>query len=370
MSFLDKAFESGAPKPEPIEQIVGEEKEPPTGEPEKEKEVIAEEPKTEPVKEEVKEEIKEEPKAEPAAPTKKEVDYKEWLEQHESTLRQYLNEKNTDYTTLPQIEVVKRKIQADNPEFNDEDVENELEDKYGLSLSLIEIDPDVMDEAEIAEAKRLNKETEKAISKFDRALKKDATQAVKYFNELKGSLELPKFELDVEPVEAPKAGETFNPETYQEQLVEAANKNRDEVWIPAIKEAIEPLEALTEQVEYEDNGNKVVLAVNYKLSKDEKAEILTDLSDYISKPSDVKYVNAQGETDVQRFVQDRAKELLQTKLLKTVAKEAAANARKEFVKNDLLNYDDSGKERSNPATEEPFFKGLFQAGANANSKRL
>jgi len=299
-------------------------------------------------------------------PTKKEIDYSSFLTENEKTLREYLNEKNTDYKALPALELVKRKISAENPEFDSEDVTHELEDKYGIGLSLIEIDEDVMEPEEVAAAKRENKLIEKEIAKGARALKKDSAQAAEYFEQQKQSLTLPKFEVEEETVQQ----ENFSPEKYQEDLVEQAIKNKEEYWIPQLKQVIDPLESLTEQVEYEDNGNKVVLNVDYKLSKEEKSEIQEELNEYIASARDSKYVDAQGNPDLQRFVQDKAKEIHFKKLLKTVAKEAAATARKEFVKNDLLNFDDGTKQRQMPDNDEPFDRGLFKAAKAQSDNRL
>lgn len=298
--------------------------------------------------------------------TKEEIDYKSFFEEHENTLRQYLNEKNTDYKALPALELVKRKISAENPEFDNDDVNQELEDKYGIGLELIPIDEDVMEPEEIAAAKRENKLIEKEIQKGARALKKDSAIAAEYFEQQKQSLTLPKFEVER------KASPVVEPDytSYNESLVEAAIKNKEEVWIPQLKGVIDPLESLTEQVEYEDNGNKVVLNVDYKLSKEEKDEIQVELNDYIASAKDSKYVDEKGNSDLQRFVEDKAKEIHFKKLLKTACKEAAATARKEFIKNDLLNYDDGGKQRGMPEVEEPFEKGLFAAGAAHRNNRL
>lgn len=318
-NFLDSALASGAELPDNVEKTEEEvaektEKEVPSGEPEKE---AKQEPaKEEPIKEEpVKEDPKVDEAKEQAAATKKEIDYKSWLETNEETLRQYLNEKNTDYKALPPVELVRRRIQAENPEFTSDDVASELEDKYGVGLTLIEIDEDVMLPEELAEAKRQNRATEKEIAKGLRALKSDSAKAVEFFEHNKQSLSLPKFEIDEV---LPAKEEPVSLETYQEQLITQAEEQREKEWIPQIKQVVDPLEALTEQVEYEDNGNKVVLDVTYKLSKEEKDQIQEDLNEYITSARDGKYVDAQGNADVQRFVEDKAKELHFKKLLKTV----------------------------------------------------
>lgn len=276
----------------------------------------------------------EEPVTEPMV-TKKEVDYKSFLESNEQTILKYLQEKNTDYSKLDKAEVVRRKIQLENPEFSEEDIQGELEEKYGVGLSKIQIDPNEMTDEEIADAKKYNKE----LDKLARALKKDSSEAVNYFEQLKGTIELPKFEMEeqVEPVN------TFSPEDYIKAQEEQIAKDKQERWIPELKKGFEAVSSIKEKVSYIDNGVEVDLEVDYKLSDNEKAEILGYLSDYIGHPTDSKYLNQDGTIDVNRFLLDKSEEYNRKKIYKTIAKEAAANARKEFVKNNLVNYSEEAR---------------------------
>lgn len=279
-------------------------------------------------------------------PTKKEIDYKDWLEQNEGTIKTYLDEKSTDYAKLPSEELVRRKIKAENPDFDENDIRDELQDKYGIGLQKREID-DEMDIEEQAEIRKENAEIDKLISKGKRELKKDAGVATKFFEERKGNIELPKFEVD-----APQPTETFDPVKYEEEINRQSQEYKEKEWIPQLKSIIEPLESLKEQIDFEDNGNKVVLDVDYKLSKDEKEQILGQLADYKAHPSDSKYINDKGVADVERFLQDKATELMYKKLLKTACKESYALGRKEFVKKDLVNFDDGVRDRSHATNDE------------------
>lgn len=301
-------------------------------------------------------------------PTKKEIDYKSWLEENESTIKTYLNEKSTDYTSLDKVEVVRLKLKNDNPELDDDEIAEEMQDKYGLGLQKKEINRDEMDAEDIEEAEAYNKQIDKLISKGNRELKKDAVVASKFFEDRKSTFELPKFEVDAEQA-TPNQGEVFDPVKYEESLVKQQQEYKEQTWIPQLKTIIDPLESVQDRVEFEDNGNKVVLDIDYKLSKAEKEEIFTHLTDYVAHPSDAKYLDDKGNVDTERFSADKATELIYKKILKTACKEAYVLGRKEFVKNDLVNFDDSGNQRGSGGNEtERFDSGFFKA-ASANQKR-
>ena len=315
----------------------------------------------------VKETVEEAVEEQEVLPTKKEIDYKSWLEENESTIKTYLNEKSTDYTSLDKTEVVRLKLKNDNPELDDNEIEEEMQDRYGLGLQKKSIDRDEMDDEQIEEAEAYNKQIDKLISKGNRELKKDAAIASKFFEDRKGTFELPKFE--VEDVQSQSQTQTFDPAEYEQSIIKQQEEYKEKTWIPQLKTIIDPLENLQDQVEFEDNGNKVVLDIDYKLSKAEKEEIFNHLVDYTAHPSDVKYVDDKGNVDKERFSADMATQLMYKKLLKTACKEAYVLGRKEFVKNDLVNFDDSGNQRGSGSNEtERFDSGFFKAAA-ANQKR-
>lgn len=279
-------------------------------------------------------------------PKKVEVDYKSFLEENKDIFLTYLKEKNTDYSSLKPEEVVYLKLKNENPEFSEEDLKEELADKYGIGLSKIEIDKDIMTDDEIKEAESYNKSIDKKL----RALKKDAPSAVQYFNSLKESLELPKFEMEF------SEDEKINPEdfikNYENENLVKVQEHKEKVWKPQLKEVLDSFESVKEVVEFDDNGSKVAINVDYKLSKDDKEELFNYLSEYLGHPSDSKYVDASNNPDLQRFVEDKAKEISFKKLLKTVAKEASAKAREEFVKNNLVNYSEEARNVTTPNTDD------------------
>src|SRR5699024_4500755 len=137
------------------------------------------------------------------------------------------------------------KLKADHPEWTDKEVEQELQESFGVGVSPIEINEDEMTDVEIKEAKEFNKE----LVKNQRELKTKAREAREFLEAEKSNITLPELEM-----EAPKptGKETqITPETYQEQLAQQGEKYRNEVWVPGIKTGLEQVETVKKTYEIE-----------------------------------------------------------------------------------------------------------------------
>ncbi len=295
---------------------------------------------------------------EPSEPTseKLKVDYKEWFSQNEETFHKYLKEKNTDYSQMSSEALMEMKFRQENPHLSNEDIKEELSDKYGIGQSKMSEDiadyenDDSDGKEELKEAKAFNRE----LARKQRELKKEVPSLVKQFEEAKANIQLPEFEID-----APKKVEEVKQMTAEEQYEELqrqAETYKNEQWIPQLKQSIDSFESVKTEVEYEDNGDKVVLNVDYKLSEADKKELLEEYGDYIVTAKDQeKYQDLDG------FLKDKAPAKVLSKLLKTVAKEASAKARESFVKNDLLNYDDGIRRQTTTQGELSFAEKFLTA---------
>jgi len=295
--------------------------------------------------------VVEEPKSE-----KLKVDYNQWLSDNESTIKTYLNEKDKDYSKIPSEQLAEMKIRKENPTFSDEDVKEELGEKYGIGLQKQSENIDDYSDVEDDEARELVKEAKlhnKNLVTLQRALKKDAPTFVKEFEDAKASISLPEFEIEAPKIEQVKQ---LTIEEQYEEIQKQAETYKNEQWIPELKKSLDSFESVKQQVEYEDNGNKVVLDVDYKLSEADKKELLEEYGDYVVTAKDQeKYQDLDG------FLNDKAPAKILSKLLKTVAKESAAKARETFVKNDLLNYDDGVKRQAQPQGELSFAEKFLAA---------
>jgi hypothetical protein len=304
---------------------------------------------------ETQEQTKQEEKVEeqtPAQLEKLKIDYNEWLQQNEDTLYKYLSEKKTDYNSLKEEEVVAKKLQQEYPNLSKEEIDAELFDKYGIGDSKIEITDD-MDIDEVKEAKKHNKEYDAKL----RNLKKDAPAYLNELNSKKEAVTLPDFEYEI-----PVVNKQLSDEEYQEQLVQNAEKIREEVWIPELRKAMSEIPSVKKSVTFEYNGENYTVDVDYKLSEKEKQDYLNELSFYtVSQKDQEKYQDVQG------FVQDKIQSLVVDKLLSTSAKEVAAIVTKNFVKETLVNFDDSGKRQPQaPDSTSDFAQSFFQKNSQRN----
>ncbi len=269
-----------------------------------------------------------EPVVVPATKNKIKVEYKEWLETNKGTIQEYLSNKDKDYSSLSQEEAVALKVRKENPYYNSNDIKDELAEKYGIGLKPIEIDETTMDTQEIAEAKSHNSRIERG----QRILKGDAAKAKKEFEDYKGSLVLPEFEYEVD---AP-AETLLSVEDYQAQN----EKYRDEVWVPELTKATTEIGNIKKTISFSDNGTDITLDVDLELSAEDKASLVSSLSDYQVQTSDAKYVKADGSPDISTFLKDKAQDFFFEKVLKQAVSNAYEQGKKGIVKNSLLNFDD------------------------------
>ncbi len=84
----------------------------------------------------------------------------------EDALYEYLSIKKTDYNQVPDLDILAGKIKSENPNWDNEDIELELESKYGAALFSEKIDLDTIDQdldpETYKEAIKINKEIERA----------------------------------------------------------------------------------------------------------------------------------------------------------------------------------------------------------------
>ena len=107
------------------------------------------------------------------------------LDGKEDLVYDYFRQKNTDYNQFSDIDVIKTKIANENPAWDADDIELEIESKYGSSLlsekiDLNEIDKDIYPD-EYKDAIKINKEIDKA----EKLLKRDAKETRVFLEDLK-----------------------------------------------------------------------------------------------------------------------------------------------------------------------------------------
>lgn len=283
-------------------------------------------------------------------PTKKKLDLSEYVEQNKDIIARYVTEKDKDYKALDDVEAIKLKIKQDNPTWNDNDIKDELEDKYSVGLEKKVIDKDEMTPEEIKEAENYNKIIDKGV----RLLKADAKLAKDFLNENKGDFTLPEFEIEGENPEEIIKSYT---ETLQKQTLEYI----ENTWKPTLVGELNKVESLKISYNIEDNGGVEPIELDYKLSEKEKTDLVNDLLYRQTKESDSKYVKPNGDIDYQSFFNDEGKRLFQEKITIALLKQARAEARKSIVKSELLNHDDGVHTNPTEVNELTTDQKLFKA---------
>lgn len=338
---------TGDEAPVTEEPVVGENVEQPSEEVVEGEESVTEDPETpQPVEEEVfstfyEEEVIDEPESELQPTTVKDkVKYnlKDYLEANNEVVSKYFKFKNLDVESMSSEELLKFKLQSENPSWDTGDVADALRDDYGLGLRKKDIPEDALDD-EVEKIKEYNQRIEDKIKRGERLLKADVYKSKQLLKQEQESLELPEVELDVELT----ADRSKIIEDYNTEIIEQSNKFREEVWTPQVSTEVSKLGGFKQKFDYEvESGDKVVSDVTFKLTPEQKEKLKNHLEHYQPNPSDEKYVKnpETGEVDYTRFVSDKAMELFAPEIIKSYVKQLTSQFKQKFVKEKVVNYSD------------------------------
>ena len=275
---------------------------------------------------------------------------KDVIEQHSNEVLEYFKYKNLDVDSMSNEDLIRYKLQHENPAWDASDIEEELKSKYGIGLQERVIDEDGFEE-DIERDKEYNQRIREKIKQGQRLLKTDVLLAKQLLKEKKENIKLPEVELDVELT----ADRSKIIEQYNQEIQEQTTKYREEVWSPQISEAVQKLGGFRQKFELEvESGDKVVSDVTYKLTPNQKAQLQEYLVNYVPHPEDSKYVTNEetGEVDFTRFVNDKAKQLFVDDIIKSSIKEAVAQFKATFIKEKVVNYADEPR-RVSKSDDEP-----------------
>lgn len=291
----------------------------------------------------------------------------ELLTPYEDQLQKYFKYKSLDISAMSDVDLLKYKLQKENPSFDENDIAEALKEDYGIGLKLKTIPEDALD-SEIATIESYNERIQSEINKGKRRLKADVYSAKSILEAEKASISLPELELDVELNTDP----TKIIEQYTQQIQAEAQKEVEEVWIPNITEAVNKVSGFKQPFEFEvQQGDKVVSELTYRLTDNQKAQLKEYLANYSAHPSDSKYVNSEtNEVDYTRFVSDQAKKLFVDDIIKASVKEANAQFKAKFLKEEAVNFNDGTVRRtSNAEQPKDFATSVFESAQGYMRKR-
>ena len=245
----------------------------------------------------------------------------------EDALYEYLTFKKTDYSKMSDIDVVSGFISSDHPNWDDDDIQFELEQKYGSALfedkiDLSEIDKDVYPD-EYKEAVKINKEIDKA----QKLLKRDALEKRAELEELKQNIKLPISERKSDDnvkeasVEEPKA------EGLSQEQIEYLHKQ----WIESVEKDVPSVSEFKFNLGDEE--------VSYKITEDEQTQMVQKMKDFNAETYLVErgWLNQDGTPNVKKITEDVYILENAEKMFKSGWTQAKEKAKMDIISKDIKN---------------------------------
>jgi hypothetical protein len=249
------------------------------------------------------------------------------LDGKEDLVYNYFKQKNTDYNQFSDIDVIKTKIAKDNPNWDSEDIELELESKYGSVLlseriNLDEIDKDIYPD-EYKEALKINKDIDKA----EKLLKRDAKETRATLEELKNNIELPVSERKwVEQNTLNKASEGA-PESYTPEELQQIQAE----WISAVEKGVPEVSEFKFKLGDED--------VSYKITEDEQKQLVDKMKGFNAENYLLErgWLNQDGSPNVKKITEDVYILENNEKIFRSGWTQAKEKAKMDLISKDIKN---------------------------------
>lgn len=279
-------------------------------------------------------------------PSKIKYNLSEYIKEHEGTLEKYFTLKNINPDELDEVSLVKYKLSKENPYWTEQDIDEEIRDRYGVGLRKKEIDRDNMLEEEIKEAERYNDNIESKLRRGERALKAEASKASELIKSEKESITIPEIELEYKgnSKEADLESYLKEQETKQKEYLESE-------WIPNVTKASNSVGGFKQSVKIQIADDvEVDTGLTYKFTDTQRKKLSEYMETYVGQPSDSKYVNSEtGEVDYKGLVNQKAKELFADQIIQAGIKEGIAKFREEYIKRYQVNYSDDPRPNRQPS---------------------
>lgn len=249
------------------------------------------------------------------------------LDGKEDLVYDYFKQKNTDYNAFSDIDVIKTKLANDNPGWDSEDIEIEIESKYGSALlnekiDLSEIDKDIYPD-EYKDAVKFNKEIEKA----EKILKRDAKETRAFLEEQKNNITLPVSER--RKVEQNKVSE--------ESVEVSAEDNQKELerlqaeWISAVERGVPEVNEFKFKLGDED--------VSYKITEDEQKQLVDKMKGFNAESYLLErgWLNQDGSPNIKKITEDVYILENNEKIFRSGWTQAKERAKMDIISKDIKN---------------------------------
>ncbi len=249
------------------------------------------------------------------------------LDGKEDLVYDYFKQKNVDYNQFSDFDVIKTKIANENPGWDADDIELEIDSKYGPSLlaeriDLSEIDKDIYPD-DYKDAVKINKDIDKA----EKLLKRDAKETRLILEDQKNNISLPVSERKL--VEKDTVS-TNSVETSAEYTQEELNKiNAD--WIAAVEKGVPEVSEFKFKLGDED--------VSYKITDDEQKQLVDKMKGFSAENYLLErgWLNQDGSPNVKKITEDVYILENNEKIFRSGWTQAKERAKMDIISKDIKN---------------------------------
>jgi len=249
------------------------------------------------------------------------------LDGKEDLVYDYFRQKNTDYNQFSDIDVIKTKIANENPGWDADDIELEIESKYGSSLlsekiDISEIDKDIYPD-EYKDALKINKEIDKA----EKLLKRDAKETRVFLEDLKNNISLPVSERrSVEKDTVSTENVEASAEYTQEEL-----KQIQADWISAVEKGVPEVSEFKFKLGDED--------VSYKITEDEQKQLVDKMKGFNAESYLLErgWLNQDGTPNIKKITEDVYILENNEKIFRSGWTQAKEKAKMDIISKDIKN---------------------------------
>lgn len=249
------------------------------------------------------------------------------LDGKEDLVYDYFKQKNTDYNQFSDIDIIKTKIANENPGWDSDDIELEIDSKYGPSLlaeriDLSEIDKDIYPD-DYKDALKINKEIDKA----EKLLKRDAKETRVVLEDIKNNISLPVSERrSVEKDTVSTENVEASAEYTQEEL-----KQIQADWISAVEKGVPEVSEFKFKLGDED--------VSYKITEDEQKQLVDKMKGFNAESYLLErgWLNQDGSPNIKKITEDVYILENNEKIFRSGWTQAKEKAKMDIISKDIKN---------------------------------
>ena len=254
----------------------------------------------------------------------------------EDEIFEYLSLKRTNYNEINDVDIVSGIISSENPNWDTDDIEFELEQKYGSALfeekvNIEEIDKDIYPE-EYKEALLWNKQIDKA----HKLLKRDAIERRAELEEIKNNIQLPKSSEASFDNNKSSVDEAEQQKGLSDEQVQYLQKQ----WLESVERDVPTVSEFKFKLGDEE--------VSYKVTADEQKEMVQKMKEFNAEDYLVKrgWVKPDGTADVKKITEDVYILENSEKMFKSGWTQAKESAKMDIIGRDIKNINLSDNNRT------------------------